>query len=390
MKKITLVTSRFPNNSIGGFEIKNYQLIKYLSNYFDITLHVIQYSKPSQVDYLAMTKFCNNINIYHPKYLEVFWSMICAFFSGKPLQNSLYHSTEAIRYINQDLIKSDVAICSVIRTANYIFYFKGIKLYDLADSLGQVYKRSVNKTKGLLRLAYMIEAPRMLKLEQRLIDSSQGVFFFNKNEAKIYNNQHNVHVLTHGVNSDLFSIQNFDSSYSNCITIIGKMNVLHNIMMVKWFNEEVMPLLPNDFRLLVIGSNPARQLIDLARNSSRLVIGGFIENPYPAIRSSIACICPLQIGGGIQNKIIESMAVGAITIASSHAAAPLKNISKSGLIVCNQPSEWAEKILEIQSDPAKFDSNRHLNRIYAKEMFSWEAYGGAIADVINQNINREN
>jgi len=116
---------------------------------------------------------------------------------------------------------------------------------------------------------------------------------------------------------------------------------------------------------------------------------GFIENPYPLIRGSIASICPIQTGGGIQNKAIESLAVGAITIVSPLAAAAMDAIESGGLIVCNEPLAWADKIIDISKNPEMYALKRKLGPIYVRNHFSWSAYAAAINDRIEcqQNTN---
>ena len=67
---------------------------------------------------------------------------------------------------------------------------------------------------------------------------------------------------------------------------------------------------------------------------------GFVDDPYPLIKGSIASICPIQIGGGIQNKVIESMALGVNTLVSPIASTAFKDFEKTGLMLCSNPQEW--------------------------------------------------
>jgi glycosyltransferase involved in cell wall biosynthesis len=385
-RRLVVVTSRFPIPLKGGFEIKNYHLLKYLSRYFDIDVHFVQFGVPDEKGLAEIGQFCRTVHVHRPRLPEVALRMVLALFRREPLQCALYFSSEASKRIRHDLADADAALCSVIRTSQYILGFDGPKFFDLADSLGQIYKHNAARSRGLLKLAYLLEGPRLLRLEKRLVDKARGVFFFNKEEAALYKAHHSVSVVPHGVNSRLFDIEQGDDRFADGLTVIGKMNVVHNVDMVKWFVKHVMPLLPQQIRLFIIGSDPSPDIAALAAADPRVQVMGFMDDPYPAIKSSVACICPLQIGGGVQNKMIESMAVGAVTISSSRATTALPNLDQSGILVCDKPDEWAAQILDIRAHPEKYEGNRRMGREYARQQFSWDAYGSAIRSAIDSNV----
>lgn len=384
-RKVVVVTSRFPLPLIGGFEIKNFQLIKYLSNWYDVSAHFIQRTLPCEADIQTMSQYCQ-VHLYAPTIPEVVLKIISHTALGQPLQNALYFSRNAHIAVKQDLASADAAICSVIRTSDYIEGFNGPKFYDLADSLGQVYKKNYPLSSGWRRLAYFIEGSRLLRKERFLVENSSGVFFFNQREASLYACAPNVHVVPHGVSEGIFDSQSFSSQYADGLSFIGKLNVAHNIDMVIWFSQHVLPRLPSDLKLYLIGSNPAPSLVALAQREPRIVIAGFLDDPYQALRSSIASICPLQTGGGIQNKIIESLGCGAITIASGKAIEALNQPEESGILVCNTPEEWVVAISELLTQPDQHQFRRALGRKYASSRFSWQAYGDVVHQLLQQGI----
>jgi glycosyltransferase involved in cell wall biosynthesis len=376
-KRLLFVSSRFPYPLNGGFEIKNYHLLRVLSQVYDVDAHFIQYGKISSDALNSITPFCKSIFLHRPNFFEVLIRLIRNFFNGDPLQCALYESYDARVSIENSLRSADAAICSVIRTSQYLNNKKIPNYFDLADSLGQVYKHNKSRVNWLLKFIYKIEYPRLLRLENSLVKSSSGVFFFNLDEAKLYTND-NVHVVTHGVDSSLLS-RNFSNARDvYALTFIGKMSVIHNVDMVKWFVKNVLPLIPEEINLHVIGSNPSADLVALALRHPRLLLRGYVEDPYPLMHSSLACICPLQIGGGIQNKIIESLAIGAVVMASARAASPFSEIIGSGLLVCDSPLDWVEAIMRGYNDVNYYNNFRKVGRLYAEDKFSWDEYGSQI------------
>ena len=386
MRKLVIVTSRFPLPMVGGFEIKNYHLIAQLARNYELSVHFIQRGLPSDIDVQSIRQYCR-VHIYQPNVVSVFARMFINLFVGRPLQNALYYSNRAAKAISSDLADADAAICSVIRTCEYIQGFKGPKFFDLADSLGQLYLNNLKTASGWQKLAYRIEASRLLSMERRLVDVAAGVFFFNNVEASYYRDAPNVHVLPHGVSDEVFDHVYSDPLYADGLSFIGKLDVAHNIDMVLWFINKVMPHLPENIKLYLIGSNPASKLKTIAKKDPRVIFTGFLDNPYRVLHSSIASICPLQTGGGIQNKVIESLACGTITIASPKAILPFLHSEESGIIVCDKPSEWVKTIGELLVNSSEYKHLREMGQCYAKKHFSWTTYGDVLSWHIKHAIN---
>lgn len=383
--KIVVVTSRFPLPMAGGFEIKNYHLIKELSKNYEVSAHFIQRNLPAESDIQALSRYCH-IQIHIPSLANIAKKMAANALFGIPLQNALYFAPSADVAIKQDLESADAAVCSVIRTCEYIEGFEGPKFFDLADSLGQLYTNNLPISKGWRRLAFRVEASRLLYKEKKLVETADGVLFFNQREAAFYGGANNVHVVPHGVSEGIFESVELAPKFGDGLSFIGKLDVAHNVDMVLWFAQNVLPLLPRQVKLYLIGSNPSQRLLALEQKVPRVVIVGFLDDPYKALRASIASICPLQTGGGIQNKIIESLACGAITIATSKAMAPFTEHENSGIIVCDTPAEWAQTIKELLEDPLQHQFRRNLGRSYASARFSWQAYGDVLRQLLQNSI----
>lgn len=387
-KTLVLVTTRFPWPLTNGFASKNYWLIRGLCDKYDIDLHVIQFNEVGSQEAAKVAPYCRSINIYKPNFFDIVFGILRSFFLDYPIQIGLYYSFGAKTSIKKNLESCDVSICSVIRSAQFLGGYIGPVIYDLADSLGQVYLRDATKYRGVKKIVYREEGRRMAKYERSVVGRKGEVVFFNAMESQFYQ-MPNVSQVPHGVNPALFEITESSSQCSDGVVIFGKMNFEPNVNAVNWFADNVLSLLPESISLYVVGVSPSPSLLKLSLENPRVKVMGFIENPYPLIRGSIASICPIQTGGGIQNKAIESLAVGAITIMSPLAAAAMNDIESGGLIVCDEAIAWAEKIVDISKNPEMYALNRKLGPTYVQDHFSWNAYAAAINDRIEcqQNIN---
>lgn len=381
MKKIVVVTTRFPWPLTNGFANKNYWLIRGLSKNYLVDLHVIQRGTVSSSDIQNIRSFCQSVHTYRPSILDFLFGFFYVILRDWPIQLALFRSFKAQKAITASLADADVALSSVIRGVQYLDSYAGPTIFDLADSLGQLYARDANKFTGIKRLVYREEGRRMLSYEKSVVQRAGRCLLFNVNEAAQYDPSR-VAVVPHGVDPRLFEVEAVDSKYGDGVVIFGRMNFEPNVHAAEWFFENVLDKLPSDIKLYLVGADPSPRVIKLATLNPRVVVTGFVADPYPMLRGAIACVCPIQMGGGIQNKVIEGLAVGAAGFVSPLAAQPMQDIEMSGLVICEAPDEWAKNIMVAKLSPDSFDANRTLGRDYAKKHFSWDSY----ASSVEQNI----
>jgi glycosyltransferase involved in cell wall biosynthesis len=380
-RRLILVTSRFPLPLTSGFAIKNYWLIKGLSVHFSIDLFIIQRKKVTDEDRCEIEKYCNSVQIFKPRLIDYILGLIRSLVNDLPIQLSLFYSADARNHIRQALLSADLALSSVIRGYQYLEQYDGPIFCDLADSLGQLYLRDGNKFQGVKRFVYLEEGRRMLNYENSLVARSKRTFFFNVNEAA-YFRPDKVAIVPHGVNPRLFEVNESSSQFSDGVVLFGKMNFEPNVQAAEWFVENILEKLPAHIRFYIIGADPCSRILKLQETNPRVIVTGYLSDPYIGIRSSIANVCPIQIGGGIQNKVIEGLAVGALTFVSPLAALPFQNIETSGLIVCATPEDWIRYITIASMQPDDFCCNRVKGREYARKYFSWDSYISSVVQSI--------
>jgi glycosyltransferase involved in cell wall biosynthesis len=383
MEKLIIITTRFPWPLTNGFANKNYWLIRGLSESYEVNLHIIQNKNVEEEDIRNVKEYCKSIHIYRPNFFDISTGLVNSLLYDLPIQLALFYSLRAKRFIDADVSNASMVLCSVIRSVQYLKSYSGPFVCDLADSLGQIYMRDSSKFQGLKKLIYKEEGRRMLKYEKAVVCQARQSLFFNLKEASYHANEL-VSVVPHGVDPKLLSLDNSSSNYADGVVIFGKMNFEPNVNAVEWFVEKVLPLLPDHIRLYVVGADPSARITSLANQNSRVIVTGFVDDPYPSLKGAIANICPIQMGGGIQNKVIEGLAIGALGLVSTLAADPMPEIENSGLIICDKPDEWAQAILAADANRKNFESNRATGRVYARKYFSWEAYTKAVKKSISR------
>ena len=156
---------------------------------------------------------------------------------------------------------------------------------------------------------------------------------------------------------------------------------------VFWFVNNILPDLDKNIRLIIIGASPSKEIINLGKKNPRVVIEGFVDDPYPLILGCLASIAPIRLGGGIQNKVLESLAIGANVICSEMVAKSLPEIEESGVLVSKDKEEWILNINNLHKVKYNLDvrdrlDERDRRKLYIKKRFTWKAYSESIMAIM--------
>lgn len=389
-KSITIIVTRFPWPLDNGLSNKNYWLIKNLSNHFDINLIVIQRRKINQEQISKIKKYVKKIEIHSPNLIEIFINLIKNIFNKNPLQLAFFKSSSAEKSLKNNFKHSEAFVFSLIRGVQNIEPITDDKtiICDYADSLGQAYIRNSSQMSFPLSYIYLIEGKRMLNYEIKITKKISQAFLFNEQEVNFFKNE-KIKKIPHGINPLLFKDFEKTTCFSDGVVLFGKMDFKPNEDAAIWFAENILPKLHESIRFYIVGSHPTEKIKNLAKINSKITVTGFLENPYPAIKGCIATVCPIRLGGGIQNKVIESLAIGKISLISPLAAAAF-NFTDEGdapFFICHNELEWINKIHKIFLN--KYDySNKVIQGIeFAKRNFSWDSYTETIKNSITKNAN---
>jgi glycosyltransferase involved in cell wall biosynthesis len=129
-----------------------------------------------------------------------------------------------------------------------------------------------------------------------------------------------------------------------------------NIDAILWLDKYVLDYINPSIRFYIVGSNPSLQVLSVARKRKNVFVTGFLDDPYIILNSCNAVVSPMQNGGGIQNKILESMALGKINILTSVCSKPIKGGQHlEHFIVEDDPMNFASLINDVCFSAEKFN-----------------------------------
>src|SRR5690606_18863087 len=153
----------------------------------------------------------------------------------------------------------------------------------------------------------------------------------------------------------------------------GAMDYWPNIDAVQWFADEIFPLVRAarpDARFAIVGSNPTDQVKALGRRDGILVTGR-VPDIRPYVAHAEAVVVPLRIARGIQNKVLEAMAMGRFIVAAGPALQGVESEARAHLRVADEAAEFARHLIE--TDAATRAALGRGAAEYVRRAYGWEA-----------------
>jgi sugar transferase (PEP-CTERM/EpsH1 system associated) len=228
------------------------------------------------------------------------------------------------------------------------------RILDMVDVDSEKFRQYGNAG-GALAPLYRREAKQLLSLERRAAASYDRTLLVSAPEAALFARRApeiagRIEVLENGIDLETFdpriAYPNPFAPGRQAVVFTGAMDYRPNIEAVRWFAAAVMPLLrvtePNlDF--WIVGARPSRAVRALA-SEANIHVTGRVEDVRPYLAHAEVAVAPLRIARGVQNKLLEAMAMARPIVASPEALEGLSLIPGDEAIMASTPEAFAEAI----------------------------------------------
>jgi sugar transferase (PEP-CTERM/EpsH1 system associated) len=373
--KILILLSRVPYPTEKGDKLRAFNHLRYLSRNNDIILCALN-NKPLHPDALQQIKpFCSKINIIKLNWWEIITGLVWALFAGKPFQVGYFYSHLAKRKIEKIVKETapDHIFCQLIRTAEYIRTLNIPKTLDYQDVLSTGYKRRAAQSGFLYGLIFMFEHWRLLRYEKAVFDDfdCKTIISIPDRDLIPHPRRMEIEVIPNGVDFDFFRPMDVQKDYH--IVFTGNMNYPPNVDAACFLIKEILPLIRKthpDIKVLLAGASPHSKVLGL--KSDRVIVTGWVPDLRVCYASAKIFIAPMQIGTGLQNKLLEAMAMGLPCITSPLANNALGAKDGKEILIGNSPDKYASQINRLLTDNEFAGNIARNGRDFVLRTHNWQ------------------
>jgi len=245
---------------------------------------------------------------------------------------------------------------------------------DLMDVDSQKWRDYADKNGGLRRLVYATESARVRRLERRLADRARALVVVSEAEAALLRDfcpGEVVRAVPNGVDLEYFRPA---AEVGSGCAFVGALDYWPNVDAALWFCREVWPRVRQRCPAAVIrlvGRRPTQEVSRLAEVAGVELVGQ-VPDVRPFVERSAVAIAPLRVARGVQNKVLEGMAMGRPVVASPQALQGLGHRNGLPVLEARTAEEWAEHLSSLFADPSRCEALGRAGRLYAEEHHAWQ------------------
>ncbi|MBF2035392.1 MAG: glycosyltransferase [Leptolyngbyaceae cyanobacterium T60_A2020_046] len=395
------VTYPYPP-SLGGTEVRTFNLLKALRQHHDVTLFSLQHPGIPEADIHALKDYVTELTLFPApsnNYSRSLVSKALRFgrflWDGVPA-STRHRYTAAIQAWMDEQAKSgrfDAITCE--HSANEIFVSPTVQAHipcrvvDIHSSVYGTCKQQLDTGTAEDPLRERLNLALLKRYEQQYCGKFTDLVVTtpdDANQIRKLRPDRRVHVVTNGVDLAEFPLRSRDPG-GHDLVFVGAMDTPANVDAAVFFSREVLPLLRDrypDATVYLVGTRPTPPVLAL-QEIPGVVVTGKVPSTVDYLHRAAVGVVPLRIGYGIKNKTLEAMAAGVPVVASDRG---LEGLAVDGdgvplrALRANDPQAFVAAISQLFENPdLRATLSRHARTMIEAE-FTWESAGTRYHQVI--------
>lgn len=389
-KRILVLVHRVPYPPDKGDRIRSYHLVAHLARLGEVDLAFLtdEPVAPESLDVLG--RLCRRVEAIPVsrtlRWLQAAWSLA----TGKSLTEGLFSAPALRTLVGLWLaeVRYDAVVCFSSGVLPYVLN-RGLDsrlVADLVDVDSQKWFDYAERVSGPKASLFRLEGRRVRALEQAA-GRARAVVLATQNEAEIYRGfcpEANVASISNGVDLDYFRPITGIEESGGCV-FVGQLDYRANVLGLEWFCREVWPAIREALPTAtfdVVGRNPVAAVKRLGSVPGVRIIGS-VPDVRPYLQAARVVLVPLPVARGVQNKVLEAMAMARAVVASPAALEGLALIPGHDALAASTPADWIREITRIWNNPhSRCDLGRSA-RLYVEANHNWDTCLSRFDDLLD-------
>jgi polysaccharide biosynthesis protein PslH len=360
-QRMLFVSHRIPYPPDRGEKIRGWHLIQHLGRKYKLHYGCL-IDDPADWQHLPRLRpLCEDFVAFGIDKRRQKLRALLHFRRGRPLMLDYYGHPGLLQWAHETLVRERVDIVYIFSTAMapYVLHHEGPRrILDMQDVDSEKGSEYATRSRWPMRAVWAREGRTLFAYERAAAMACERTLLVSQPECRRLAElapelRDRLDWLEQGVDVDFFSP---DAAPGNPypdpaprVVFSGNMDYWPNADAAIFFANEVMPLLRNRTpaaRFIVVGANPTADVRALAALPD-IEVTGRVADVRPYVAHAAVSVAPLRIARGIQNKVLEAMALARPVVASPGAFEGVRATAGRDLLVGDGPAELARLVGEV-------------------------------------------
>ncbi|MBT9392481.1 glycosyltransferase [Hymenobacter sp. NST-14] len=377
--KLLVLLSRFPYPLDKGDKLRAYHQLRHLARRHEICLFALSDEPVTSADRAAVLPLCTGgLHVHYLRRPGIALNMTRALAQGLPLQVGYFHDRTAQGHLDALIRQFRPAhvYCQLIRMAHYLrAHAPHLPMtLDYMDVFSEGMLRRAEKAPLWQRPLWLREGRRLRAYEARVFDWFRHHTIISDQDRQLIQHpgRQQIQVVLNGIDTQFFQPRATQPTYE--LLFCGNMSYYPNVDAAVFLAEEILPLVRQRHpaaRLLIAGTTPAARVQALA--SDAVTVSGRLPDIRDAYAAARVFVAPMRVGTGLQNKLLEAMAMERPCMTTPLANNALRGRPGQDLLVGESAPELAALLSGLLSNPAAATELGRQGRRFVQQHYNWEA-----------------
>lgn len=358
---ILFLCHRFPYPPNKGDKIRSHALLAYLAERHTVHLGCFVDDPADLAHAETVRRLAGGECLFSPLHPLTKWlRSVGALLSRQPITTAYFGSGQMRQWVKR-IVETKQIECAVVFSSAMAPYLAedsalppARAILDMVDVDSDKWRQYAMSAPWWQSWLFLREHASLLKLEREAASRFGATLLVSPHEAECFialapEAASRVRVLANGVDLARFALGSYANPFVKGeipIVMTGRMDYRPNADGALWFASRVMPLVARALpqaRFYVVGANPTRPL--RAAADTRVVITGQVQDVRPYLQHAAAVVAPLKMARGVQNKVLEAMAMTRPVVATPEATRALAVSAGAELWIESEPSRFAAAVV---------------------------------------------
>lgn len=306
----------------------------------------------------------------------------------RPLTMALYNDPAMHGFVRETLRDGEVdrILLFSSQMGQYVFDIGRSRriVMDFVDLDSDKFRQYAAAARGPRRWLFEREADLLLGVERRIAGLADAFTFVTEADAALFARKageaaSRLSVMGNGVDLDYFSpqagVDALDGAGEGPLVVFtGAMDYAANVDGALWFVRDLWPAIRARVpavRLAIVGSNPVKALRRFDGRDD-IVVTGRVPDVRPWLKAAAVAVAPLRIARGVQNKVLEAMAMARPTVATPAAARGIDAENGRDLLVADGDAAFIDAVVGLLEDRDRGEALGAAGRARVVERYDWD------------------